>query len=664
MIPRETIDRIYATAKIEDVIGDYMTLRRRGANLWGNCPFHDEKTPSFSVSPSKGIFKCFGCGKAGNVVNFVMEYEQCSYADALKQIARKYHIEVQEKEMTDEEKRQENERESLFKVNEWANKWFQQQLWETEEGKTVGLGYFVERGLREDIIRKFQLGYSPEKNMLYPAAKKAGYQDEFLEKTGLCGISQHDGKRYDRFRDRVIFPIFTVSGKVVAFAGRILKKKEHTGKYVNSPDSAIYSKQNELYGLFQAKQAIAKQQMCYLVEGQMDVISMFQSGVENVVSSGGTALTHRQVLLLHRLTENVTILYDGDPAGIHAALRGIDMLLEEGLNIKVVLLPDGEDPDSLARKMNAVDFQQYLDDNKQDFIRFKTNLLLQDAGGDPIKKSEVIRSIVQSIAVIPDIITRQVYIKDCSALLGIKEDALLRETNKIRRDKYSKKPADPTTETGNAVAEEHTEETVPAPDTATPAATTSPLQPATDGSKIDHNIRNLLQILVKYGDYALFDTTVGQYILDELEANGIQFENPLYEKMLQEYSLHKDDEGFCAESFFKFHQNSYVSALAVELISERYELSRIYGKQNISENVRTEAKMPTDADRLADLVPQLVYELQLTIVKERQTYIRYALKHAQENGQEGEVMELLREDMQLKQVEQQLCKLLGNRIIS
>lgn len=654
MIPRETIDQIYTTAKIEDVIGDYMSLRRRGANLWGNCPFHDEKTPSFSVSPAKGIYKCFGCGKAGNAVNFVMEYEQCSYSDALKQIAAKYRIEVKEKEMTDEEKQQESERESLFKVNEWANKWFQHQLWETQEGRNIGLRYFVERGLREDIIHRFQLGYSPEANALYPSAKQAGYQDEFLERTGLCGISQHDGRRYDRFRDRVIFPIFTISGKVVAFAGRILKNKEHTGKYVNSPDSAIYSKQNELYGLFQAKQAIAKQQMCYLVEGQMDVISMFQSGIENVVSSGGTSLTLRQVKLLHRLTENVTILYDGDSAGIHAALRGIDMLLEEGLNIKVVLLPDGEDPDSFSRKMNAIDFRKFLNDNSQDFIRFKTNLLLDDAGGDPIKRSNVIKDIVQSIAVIPDLITRRVYIKDTATLLDFREDALLKDTNRIRREKYSKH-----SDNGPAPEPAATEQLTKA----VPEQTSEPKQIEAVNSKIEQNIINLLQVLVRYGDYPIYQMSVGQYIIEELTAADIKFENSLYNKVLHEYTLHHKDNDFKAEQFFKFHQDSEISMLAINLMSEQYSLSKMFGRQNISENVQTETSIPTDADRLDRLVPQLIYELQLSIVKERESYIVHALKHAQENHQDEQIIQLVKENMQLKELEKDLSKYLGNRVL-
>lgn len=671
MIPRETIDRIYAAAKIEDVVGDYMTLRRRGANLWGCCPFHDEKTPSFSVSPSKGIYKCFGCGKAGNAVNFIMETEQCSYTDALRTLAKKYHIEIQEKEMTDEEREKENERESLFKVNEWANRWFQQQLWETEEGQNIGYAYFMQRGIREDLIKKFQLGYSPNKNTLLYAAKKAGFQEEFLIKTGLCGVSQYDDQKegeqkqryYDRFRDRVIFPLFTISGKVVAFAGRILKKKENVGKYINSPESIIFSKQNQLYGLYQAKQAISKQQICYLVEGQMDVISMHMAGVENVVSSGGTSLTINQIRLLHRLTNNVVILYDGDNAGIHAALRGIDMMLEEGLNIKVVLLPEGEDPDSMAHKMNAADFQEFLQDNQQDFIYFKTNLLLSDADNDPIRRSQLIKDIVLSISLISDLITRQVYIKECSALLDIKEEVLIREVKKIRYNRYNKK--NEKQDSSNSADEEITPEQATSESLKTSSAspqdininvtvgdkttTTSIKTSGKTFDRLDANIRNLLQILVKYGNYPFFDTTVGEYIISELEADQIVFENPLYEKLINEYKEHSAEPDFVAENFFKFHQNSYISSLAISLISSEYDLSRIWGRKNISENIKTELQMPTDAERLDSLVPILIFELKLELIKKQQTDNALALQHAQENNED--VMPFILRAQELKNIE-------------
>ncbi len=680
MIPRETIDRIYNAIRIEDVVGDYVSLRKRGANMIGLCPFHDEKTGSFTVSPAKGIYKCFGCGKAGNAVNFIMEIEQCSYADALRQLAKRYHIEIVEKEQTAEEKARESERESLFKTNEWAKEWFQKQMYETEEGQNVGLSYFISRGLHEDTIRKFQLGYSPVKSLLYEAAKKAGYQDEFLEKTGLCGKSERG--YYDRFRDRVIFPIFTVSGKVVAFAGRILKNKEHVGKYVNSPDSAIYSKQNELYGLFQAKQAIAKNGCCYLVEGQMDVLSMHQAGIQNVVCSGGTALTHNQVRLIHRFTENVTLIYDGDAAGIHAAIRGIDMLLEEGLNIKVVLLPDGEDPDSFSRKMNASDFIAYIGESQQDFIRFKTDLLLKDAAGDPIKKSEVVRSIVQSIAVIPDLITRQIYIQSCSAKLAIGEAALLKEMEKMRakwiedkkKQRNTERNAVETSSNGVSSAEPQIEThdtSSPTEDLPieTPAAIISPVGGNEGGYRLEQNILNILRLIMRYGEraYAEYDDggvcTVGEFILMELQAENIRFDNPLYQQIIDEYTLHMHEVGFQAENFFKYHADTLISGLAVDLITDRYQLSKIHGRKNITENVSETVELPSDADNLYNLVPHLLCELKLTMVNQKIVAIKHQLKHAQENNDFAQLMPLLKEQASLEQIRQNLCKALGERIM-
>ncbi len=675
MIPRETIDRIYNAIRIEDVIGDYVSLRKRGANMIGLCPFHDEKTGSFTVSPAKGIYKCFGCGKAGNAVNFIMEIEQCTYSDALRQIAKRYHIEIVEKEQTDEEKARESERESLFKTNEWAKEWFINTMYETEEGKNVGLSYFISRGLHEDTIRKFQLGYSPEKSLLYPAAKQAGYQDEFLEKTGLCGKSERGGY-YDRFRDRVIFPIFTVSGKVVAFAGRILKNKEHVGKYVNSPDSAIYSKQNELYGLFQAKQAIAKNGCCYLVEGQMDVLSMHQAGIQNVVCSGGTALTHNQVRLIHRFTENVTLIYDGDAAGIHAAIRGIDMLLEEGLNIKVVLLPDGEDPDSFSRKMNASDFIAYINENQQDFIRFKTDLLLHDAAGDPIKKSEVVRSIVQSIAVIPDLITRQVYIQSCSAQLGIQETALLKEMEKMRTKWIEDKKKQRGTASSNSPIEEENSQSTPTPEKPTedlPIETPTAIIPTVVGSEVsnrlEQNILNILQLLMRYGEriYAEYDDgtacTVGEFVLADLQADQIRFDNPLYQQIIDEYALHMLEENFNAERFFKYHPDTLVSSLAVDLIADRYPLSKIHARKNITENVSTTIDMPSAADNLIDLVPHLLCELKLTIIKQQIIQLKHRLKHAQENNDYEQVLAIVKEQSEVEEVRKTLCRYLGQRIM-
>lgn len=440
MIDQPTIDRILDAANIVDVVSEFVTLRKRGVNYVGLCPFHADKSPSFYVSPSKNICKCFACGEGGTSVHFIMKHEQLSYFDALRFLAKKYNIEIQERELTEKEKQVRNDRESMLIVNAWAQHYFSTLLHEHLEGQSVGLRYFAERGLREEVIRKFQLGYSLDaRDALYKTAMKSGYKKEFLEKTGLV-ITYDNGNVNDRFRGRVIFPVHTLSGKVVAFGGRVLKKDEKTAKYVNSPESEIYHKSNELYGIYFAKQAIVKQDRCFLVEGYMDVIGMHQAGMENVVASSGTALTQGQIRLIHRFTNNITVLYDGDAAGIKAALRGIDMLLEEGMNIKVVLLPDGEDPDSFARSHSASEFTEFIRQNETDFIRFKTQLLLADAGNDPIKRSSLITDIIRTVAIIPDNIARSVYIRECSATMEIDEQVLLNEVNKIRLKKEESRP--------------------------------------------------------------------------------------------------------------------------------------------------------------------------------------------------------------------------------
>ncbi len=440
MIDQPTIDRILDAAQIVDIVSDFVTLRKRGVNYVGLCPFHDDKTPSFYVSPSKGLCKCFSCGKGGNAVHFIMEHEQMSYPEALKYLAKKYGIEIKERELSSEEKLMQSERESLFIVNNFARDYFQNILKNHVDGRSIGMAYFRNRGFRDDIIEKFQLGYCTESHdaMAQEAIKK-GFKKEYLVKTGLC-YETDDHRLRDRFWGRVIFPVHTLSGKVVAFGGRVLSSatKGVKVKYVNSPESEIYHKSNELYGIYFAKQAIVKQDRCFLVEGYTDVISMHQSGVENVVASSGTALTPGQIKLIHRFTNNITVLYDGDVAGIKASLRGIDMLLEEGMNIKVCLLPDGEDPDSFARKHNATEFQKFIQDNETDFIRFKTNLLLEDAGKDPIKRAELISNLVQSISIIPEAIVRDVYIKECSQLLRVEDKLLVSEVAK-RRETHAEK---------------------------------------------------------------------------------------------------------------------------------------------------------------------------------------------------------------------------------
>ena len=645
MIPRETIDKIHAAAKIEEVVSDYITLKRRGANLIGLCPFHNEKTGSFTVSPSKGIYKCFGCGASGHAIKFVMEIEQCSFVDAVKQLGKKYHIEVEDRELTVEEQQRQDDRESMFVVNDFANKWFQKQLWDTQEGQAIGLGYFRERGLRDDIIRKYQLGYSPEKgNPLAKELQKQGFQEQFITNNvdtkigvGVVGKSE-DGRLYDRFRDRVIFPIFTVSGKPVAFAGRILKKKDNVGKYVNSPDSIIYSKTNELYGLFQAKQAIARTDMCYLVEGQMDVISMYQSGIENVVASGGTALTKPQIWLIKRFTSNITVLYDGDAAGIHAALRGIDMFLEAGFNVKVVLLPDGEDPDSFAQSHDSTEFIRYIEEHQTDFIRFKSALLSKEAGDDPFKRAELIKDITASIAIIPDVITRQVYIKDCAERLHMSEQVLTKEVVKLRKQKMEERDKVRT-------------EPVNAPAPSTPEQVKRPVAPVTPKSPLEQNYYNLMQLVVRYGERPIEVDgtiyTIGEVIILSLQNDEIVPPLPVYQTMMDEFLLHVKDANFKAEPFFTFHSDPAVSALAIDMIAEKYQFVK-----------------PEQEVRLGERVTQLLFEIKLTVINMQIDQLEQDLKEAQAQGDLKRQFELLKTQPALIAGRNEICKILGNRIIS
>ena len=434
MIDRETVQRIMDSANIVDVVSEFVTLKRAGVNYRGLCPFHDEKTPSFYVSPARGICKCFSCGKGGNVVHFLMEHEQFTYPEALRWLANKYNIEIRETEQTEEERQAENVRESMFVLNEWAAKYFQNILHNHADGVAIGMTYFRSRGFRDDTIKTFGLGFCPkERTALSEAARSQGFKDEYLEKTGLC-YKRDDGKMIDRFSGRVIFPVHTVSGKTVAFGGRVLKTDEKTAKYVNSPESEIYNKRNELYGLYIAKHSIVKEDRCFLVEGYTDVISMHQSGVKNVVASSGTSLTPGQIKLIHRFTNNITVLYDGDAAGIKASLRGIDMLLSEGLNVKVVLLPDGDDPDSFARKHNAKEFQKYINSHQSDFISFKTELLMNESSDDPVGRAALVDNIVKSISVIPDKILCSMYVKECSRKMNVDESLLIDAVARLKRE--------------------------------------------------------------------------------------------------------------------------------------------------------------------------------------------------------------------------------------
>ncbi len=586
LIDRETIERILDSAKIEEVVGEFVTLKRRGVNLIGLCPFHNEKTPSFTVSPAKNLCKCFGCGKGGNPVHFIMEHEQLSYPDALRWLAKKYHIEIKEREMTDEEKREESMRESLFVINQYALQHFTETLHNSDEGKAIGLNYFHHRGLRDETIKKFCLGYSLERRDSFAkTATAAGYKPELIAKTGVC-YSTEDGRLQDRFWGRVIFPVHTISGKVVAFGGRILQNNPKAAKYVNSPESEIYHKSDHLYGLYFSKQAIIQKDRCILVEGYLDVISMHQSGIKNVVASSGTSLTTSQIRLIHRFTNNVTLLYDGDKAGIKASIRGIDMLLEEGMNINVVLLPEGEDPDSFAQSHSTEEVEQYIEHNKVDFIRFKTNLLLDEVGNDPVRRAELTGDIAKSIAVVPSDILRSEYIKRCSEMLNVGEDILVKGIAKIRmqraeeHDKRNNKveaEAAAGTETENAVNE---------------------LQKDIINSynnALHHKEKAIIQFLLKNGSKLLqvpenketgtpsFTETVISHLHYSFEEDGIEISHPLYAKIFKEAAEHMSDQAFNPEKHFIAHPDHKISSLTAELCGERYLLSKFFTEQGNDE---------------------------------------------------------------------------------
>lgn len=588
MIDRETIERIMDTAKVEEVVGDFVSLRKRGVNMIGLCPFHNEKTPSFTVSPSKNLWKCFGCGKGGNAVHFIMEHEQLSYPDAIKWLAKKYHIEIKERERTEEEIQQENIRESMFVINQYALQYFTETLHSSEEGKAIGLNYFRNRGLRDETIKKFSLGYSLEqRDSFAKTAIDAGYNPEIIAKTGVC-YSTEDGRLQDRFWGRVIFPVHTISGKVVAFGGRVLQTNAKAAKYVNSPESEIYHKSDHLYGLYFAKQAIMQKDRCILVEGYLDVISMYQAGIQNVVASSGTSLTTGQIRLIHRFTRNITLLYDGDKAGIKASIRGIDMLLEEDMNINVVLLPEGEDPDSYAQSHSTEEVEEYIEQNKVDFIRFKTNLLLDEVGEDPIKRAGLIGDVVKSIAVVPNDILRSEYIKKCSDMLNIGEQVLVKETAQIRMHRAEELQKRRTNEKNKE--NEENGENIEVSDEFKKSIIDN-----YKNNPLHHKEKAIIQFMLKNGGKLLqvpeskldntpaFTETIISHLYYSFEADGIEFSHPLYKKIFQEAAEHAADLGFNPEKHFMTHPDSEVSALTAELCSERYLLSKFFSEQNSDE---------------------------------------------------------------------------------
>ena len=684
MIDQLTIEKILDAANIVDVVSEFVTLRKRGVNYVGLCPFHNEKTPSFYVSPSKGICKCFSCGKGGNVIHFLMEHEQMSYWDAAKWLARKYGIPYNERELTDSEKALQNERESMFITNQFALDFFKDTLLNTDKGRAVGLAYFRKRGFRDDILDKFFLGYCPdEPDALARAALAKGYTRENLVKTGLCYEKENDHTLRDRFRGRVIFPVHSLSGKVVAFGGRIMNADAKVAKYVNSPESIIYSKSRELYGLYQAKQAIVRKDRCFLVEGYADVISMFQSGVENVVASSGTSLTPGQIRLIHRFTNNITVLYDGDKAGIKASLRGIDMLLAEGMNVKVLLLPDGEDPDSFAQGRSATDFQKYIDTHQVDFIRFKVNLLMEDATDDPYSRSELIKSITQSISVIQDPIVRSVYITECSQIMKIDERLLINDVNRRQREQAQAAPqptrpqetadtaqsADTSSENSTSETAESGSEQPESPDEKAPKPQLSPedqlrqdiraLKREGLGPMMDKE-RLLSQLIVRYGGKVMCtfqndggqdqEMTVGQFIVGSLQNDGLEFRHPVYKRFVEIMAEHLEEKDFNSQKFFMSHPENFVSLTAASLMEERYQLSSLFKDEKPSD----------DETHLFKLTRHIMADYQMEVV-------RLEIKNVEKEIQEATVenlSSLQTRYQQLLAARAQLSKELGERIIN
>lgn len=660
MIDQATIDRILDAAQIVDVVSEFVTLRKRGVNYVGLCPFHNEKTPSFSVSPAKGLCKCFSCGKGGNAVHFIMEHEQMSYYEALKFLAKKYNIEIKERELTNEEKQAQSARESMFIVNSFARDYFQNILKNHIDGRSIGLAYFRQRGFRDDTIEKFQLGFSTEQHdALAQEAAKKGYQKEFLVKTGLC-YETDEGRLRDRFWGRVMFPVHSLSGKIVAFGGRVMStENKKLAKYVNSPESEIYHKSSELYGIYFAKQAIVKQDRCFLVEGYTDVISMHQSGIENVVSSSGTSLTAGQIRLIHRFTNNITVLYDGDMAGIKASIRGIDMLLEEGMNIKVVLLPDGDDPDSFARKHNATDFQAYISAHEVDFIRFKTNLLLDDAGKDPIKRAELIGDIVRSISVIPEAIIRSVYMKECSQLLRVEEKLLVAEVAKLK-EKQTEKENKPTSYNQSTTPSNGNMPAPPPEEGITPPYESFIPQEGKEGQEFYKFERLIIKTIIRYGEKIMCETTDGEgkevpvsviaYIINDLKQDELTFHNPLHRRILAEAAVHMNDEGFRAERYFMSHPDQEISRLSAELLSNRYQLSK--GQ-----------KMATDEERLFEVVPDFIINFKNAIVNAELKHIMFALQDPAIANDVEKCNAIMQRYHEMKQILNMMSKRLGDRVI-
>lgn len=656
MIDRLTVEKIKDAANIVDVVSEFVSLRRSGANYKGLCPFHNERTPSFFVSPSRGICHCFSCGRGGTPINFIMEHEQMTYVEALRWLARKYNIEIKERELTDKERQEQSERDSMFIVNEWAADYFKQILLESEGGNSIGLQYFRSRGFRDDIISKFHLGYDvQDRHQLAREAQAKGYQLDFLLKTGIC--YKNDRSEYiDRYAGRVIFPWLSVSGKIVGFGGRLLdsRTKGVAQKYVNSPDSEIYHKDQLLYGIYQAKKAISREDRVYMVEGYTDVISMHQCGIENVVANSGTALSVHQIRMLHRFTSNITLLYDGDAAGIHAALRGTDMILAEGMNIKVLVLPDGDDPDSFARKHSSADFKQYIEDHQVDFIQFKTNLMLNGVT-DPAKRSEAINSIVQSIAVVPNQILRDTYIHDCAQRLNIAESTLINTMNKFIReaqDRMNKAP--------NAEAQQ-----------ANSASATT--QKYINNPSIPKVETMLMQVIIRHGDFIIYrdiedeegnliNLTVAEWINYSLAAENLHFSVDIYNRVLDETLEHLRDNNFSAEQYFIHHNDIEISQLATELILDKYQYIREQKEESTGrQNVSDESRMEKETEKLRNEVLHLLLDFHFDLLERRLQQIKMEI--TQPNNTPERMASLMKDFRDTQQKRNELAQQRGNNII-
>ncbi|MDG1477222.1 MAG: DNA primase [Vicingaceae bacterium] len=657
MIPKQTIDEIFDAAIIEDVVGEFVPLKKRGANLLGNCPFHNEKTPSFTVSPAKGIYKCFGCGKAGNSVNFIMEHEHYSYPEALRFLANKFNVEIEEEELTSEQKEAADERESLFIVSNYAANYFKKQLLETDEGKAIGLSYFLERGFREDIIEKFELGYNPDGWTAFTdEAEKAGHNLKYLDKSGLTIVKGE--KKFDRFKGRVMFPIHNLSGRVLGFGGRILKTEEKSAKYLNSPESEIYHKSKVLYGIYTAKKSISKENICYLVEGYTDVISMYQAGVENVVSSSGTSLTEGQIRLIKRFTPNITILYDGDAAGLKASFRGIDMILQEGMNVRVVLFPEGEDPDSYAKAYNTEELKDYITTNAQDFIRFKTSVLIKDVGDDPIKKAELVKDIVASIAIIPDQIKRSVYTQECSSLLEIPEQALINEINNLLRKSVAKQAK----KTSNSQQHDELPDDLFLPEE---FQNQGAQQEKKDEGDLAHWEREVARLLVSYGDQPIKiellgendekiveEVTAAVYIIDNINNDGISFEDGTCQKIFNFYNEVLESDRLPTHHDFTNHPDQDISQYAIGIYAVQHELSPNWAKHKIFTT--------TEEMQLTVAVVNSLFAFQLSKLTQLILKNQEQLKTEKDADKQ---FALLEEQLNLQQIKKQLAAKLGRIIL-